>query len=716
MNENQTLDLNRIARLSGTDEGFFLLALHSFIEGLANSIKPNFTLYSSFNDVIDLLMEHLEKQNQLTSGVRKSLIRLAKQHQLTHNVRHRFDTVTQDDVAAALSNFREICRAFSLESPALAMIDEGLSLWKEGKPPVALAKELKHARSRLSKLETDWTQAQVGVMALGNLQRQLKEAESLIANQRSEMEQIRLTSDHRDEKNTELRSRLRKALTARDAILAEMDKYRSLEDYIGYLERFTTYTRTRSDYERSVMELTAEQEDAVSLVRAAGDYVIKGAAGTGKTLVLLHALERYLNPGKMGDVPIPGGRVVLLTYTNTLVKYSRYLAEVVGRNSTVPLVSTADAFILDVLRRIQPHAAIDFKAPGNFIKEYNTTSFLSDEELTIELEEVIWGNMLSRQEYIEKHILRKGMKQPLSSAQRMVVWDIQERLRSFLTAQHRYTKNLACDLIIKHIEATETQGIGVAERIFVDEAQDLSTAAVRALALLSNRGLVLAADDGQSIYRIGSQYLSAGLKVTGHVRILKTNFRNTKQIRDLAEELLAMGQSSPDSAGDEPRARQAYREGPEPELVQAASPERLMDALVHQVDFCCTRLGYAPENIGVIAPTNTNLEAIKNRLGHTGLAAANIKDEGFDFSKPGVVRLSTLYSAKGLEFPVVLLYVPISGLVSVCDEKTKLSMQRNLLYVALTRAMDQVVVFALEKPEEGIINELARLIQATHAE
>jgi hypothetical protein len=712
MNKTLIDELNRLVRLSGTDEGFFILAIHSFIEGLANSIRPDFTLYAGFNDVIDLLMGWLEARQRLSLSARRALVRMAKQHQLTHDVRHRFGRATQDDVATAIGNFREICLAFSLSSPALDIMDEGLTLWNEGKPPVALARELKQARLQLSELEAGWAQVQEKVEGYAILQQKLALAEALVLDQGREVERVQATADQRAEKNDELRSRLREATSARDAIRKELEKHQALRDYLGYLERFTTYTRTRTDYERSVMKLTPEQEEAAVMVREAGDYVLKGAAGTGKTLVLLHALERHLQPGQ-GSLELGfKEKIVLLTFTNTLAKYSRYLADIVGRSNAVPLVSTADSFILEALRKIESGAWIDFKAPGNLVRDYNSTSFLTDEELAVEVEDVIWGNLISRQEYLDKHILRKGMRQPLSSAQRELVWAIQERLREALAGERRYTKNLACQRIARHIESQAQPVVSRVDRIFVDEAQDLSTATIRVLGLLSLKGLVLAADDGQSIYKIGAQYLRAGLKVAGHVRILKTNFRNTRQIRDLAEDFLALGRGSATTAEEGPRAHAAYREGPLPELVQAASQDKLMDAVAKQVAFCCDRLGYDPENIGVLAPTNAAIEQIRQRLKRLGYDSASIKDDGFEFTKPGVVRLSTLYSSKGLEFPVVLVYVPVLGVISVCDERHLEAMQRNLLYVALTRAMDQVILFTLDQPTEKPLAELAGLVQA----
>lgn len=150
MNKSPIDELNRLARLSGTDEGFFILVIHSFMEGLANSIRPDFTLYAGFNDVIDILMSWLETGQLMRMSARKALVRMTKQHLLANNVRHRFDGATQDDVATTIGNFRGICLAFFLASPALDVIDEGLSFWKEGKPPVALAKELKQARMQLA--------------------------------------------------------------------------------------------------------------------------------------------------------------------------------------------------------------------------------------------------------------------------------------------------------------------------------------------------------------------------------------------------------------------------------------------------------------------------------------------------------------------------------------------------------------------------------------
>ncbi len=47
--------------------------------------------------------------------------------------------------------------------------------------------------------------------------------------------------------------------------------------------------------------------------------------------------------------------------------------------------------------------------------------FLSVEELRIELEDLLLGTDLSREEYVDRRVLRRGMRQPLSGAQREVI-------------------------------------------------------------------------------------------------------------------------------------------------------------------------------------------------------------------------------------------------------------------------------------------------------
>ena len=77
-------------------------------------------------------------------------------------------------------------------------------------------------------------------------------------------------------------------------MLSHLQKFDDLEKYLRYLGRLSLYTRTRMDYEQTISQLTPEQEQAVSDVKLKKDYLIKGGAGTGKSLVLIECLRRAI--------------------------------------------------------------------------------------------------------------------------------------------------------------------------------------------------------------------------------------------------------------------------------------------------------------------------------------------------------------------------------------------------------------------------------------
>ena len=71
-----------------------------------------------------------------------------------------------------------------------------------------------------------------------------------------------------------------------------------------------------------------------------------------------------------------------------------------------------------------------------------------------------------------------------------------------------------------------------------------------------------------------------------------------------------------------------------------------------------------------------------------------MKAGDFEFSRREVARLSTLHSSKGLDFPVVLMYLPEMPPVKEIDPPYQDRLYRNLQYVAMTRGMDVVGIVA----------------------
>lgn len=72
------------------------------------------------------------------------------------------------------------------------------------------------------------------------------------------------------------------------------------------------------------------------------------------------------------------------------------------------------------------------------------------------------------------------------------------------------------------------------------------------------------------------------------------------------------------------------------------------------------------------------------------------KESDFDFAKPGIIRLATPQSCKGLDFPVVLFYLDhCVPFFDDFDEEVADKMNRNMIYTAITRSIEMLHVFML---------------------
>jgi superfamily I DNA/RNA helicase len=104
-------------------------------------------------------------------------------------------------------------------------------------------------------------------------------------------------------------------------------------------------------------------------------------------------------------------------------------------------------------------------------------------------------------------------------------------------------------------------------------------------------------------------------------------------------------------------------------------------------------LGYDPEAVGILCSRTAHLPMLAARLSALGLASAVVRGDGFSFTDRGVIRLSTLHSSKGLDFPVVLMYLPELPPAREIDPAYQERLWRNLVYVAMTRGMDVLEIF-----------------------
>lgn len=694
--------LNRIVSLNGTDEGFFVLALHAFIEAYADAFSQDIQVCGKFYEKLNLLYCHLGWQNKKP----KLLGLLCREHGVTNEVRHKFSKLSQEEALGAARNFLEFCNDVSLYDARLEVLREGLILWDEKKTPIERMQEMVKLRNKVRMYEKEHDTLYQAAAQSNTSQEEMRDLQTqlLKARQQNEVLQKR----HESKKNKS--DRLRKELHESKQIMKELsEKIQQLEisrAYRMYVQRYTAYTRTRGEYERSIIRMTPEQTRAAERIRETGDYLIRGPAGTGKTLVLLHALDQQLSLHDASLGFSDHERLVLLTYTNSLVRFNAYLSQILRKRTVEPSIETVDAFFIHILKHIDSSYTVDYRIISELLSEVEV-SFFSDKELVSEIEDGIYGRNLDMQTYVFEPGGRTGLKGTLSRKQKEQVWEIAEHLRSQMLKMKQFSKNLSRLVLLEALSENSelAQKLSV-RRLFVDEVQDLSPIETKLLGMLSAAGVVLAGDEQQAIYQAGFSFRKMGVNIIGRSILLSGNYRNTRQISMLAEIYRNISGIAPKSGNP-----YAFREGPSPELWQEPDEEALMEALKQRIQFFIDILEYDQENIAVLMPQNASVKQTAARLESYGYQTHDIRQSDFDFHDTPGIRVSTFHSAKGVEFPVVMLYIPKLPISTRISRETAEKACRNLVYMAMTRAMENLQVYLLCEPDQQAVSEIADAFQ-----
>lgn len=238
--------------------------------------------------------------------------------------------------------------------------------------------------------------------------------------------------------------------------------------------------------------------------------------------------------------------------------------------------------------------------------------------------------------------------------------------------------------------------------LLVDEAHDFEDAwlrmAVRLVNPASNSLLVLY-DDAQSIYqkkRRKFNFASVGIEARGRTSILKMNYRNTAEVLALAVHcaqslLQGAGESRDEDEIPLVQPASAGRRGTLPVLLQARDAHEEAELIAERIEaarVAGTRLG----DMAVLCRAKYLMRPIEQALARRRLPVQSMNAQAFrrfDWRQPSV-RLLTMHSAKGLEFPLVF----VAGLQALPMRDETLEDAARLLYVAMTRATHELVLAA----------------------
>jgi len=443
----------------------------------------------------------------------------------------------------------------------------------------------------------------------------------------------------------------------------------------------------------------------------AGPARVSGSAGTGKTIVALHRAAHLARTN-------PDARVLLTTFTDPLANALQIRLKKLVSNEP-RLAERIDVYSLDAigLRLSKAHLGPAKLASTEFVsgllKEAATAVIghkFSQPFLLTEWEQVVDAWQLQSWETY-RDVARLGRKTRLPEAQRAVLWSIFERVIAGLSSKGVITRASLFTALADEIARSKNSPF---EFAVIDEAQDLTIAHLRFLAVLGAHrpdGLFFAGDLGQRIFQQPFSWKALGVDVRGRSRTLRVNYRTSHQIRMQADRLLGPEMTDVDGNSEMRDDTVSVYNGPVPKILKLGSEQEETKAvggwLAERV-----KEGIQPEEIGVFVRSAAELD----RAADAAKAAAipfKILDEHVQ-TRAGHLALGTMHLAKGLEFRAVVVMacddevIPSQARIQTVGDAADLQdvydTERQLLYVACTRARDHLLVTSVVPASEFLID------------
>ena len=382
---------------------------------------------------------------------------------------------------------------------------------------------------------------------------------------------------------------------------------------------------------------------------AAGFRLIRGAAGSGKTTAALLRL-RQLCASRISrknrlelDDPV---RVLVLTFNRTLKGYiTRLVTEQVAASNDLDLtIETFAAWASNIIGRrqiIEHRPLIRELLPRIGVAE-------ADLEYFVDEVEYIMGRFSPGKRKIYIEALRAGRGRAPTVTKKMRADLLTKVLGPY---EERKSKSGDTDWydIAPEAAASTSEGYDV---VVVDECQDLSANQLRAILahLKEDHVTTFIIDAVQRIYPQSFQWRDVGIEMRPQmVFSLTRNHRNTREIARFVSSLVR--DLPPEQDGVLPDEEACQRTGPRPKVVAGVYRA--------QLDYMLDRVRpflEADQTVALLQPKGGGwFRFAREFLRQREVAFCELTRNPEWPTGPEQVALSTIHSAKGLEFDHVLL-------------------------------------------------------------
>lgn len=442
-----------------------------------------------------------------------------------------------------------------------------------------------------------------------------------------------------------------------------------------------------------------------------GPARVSGSAGTGKTIVALHRAVHLVRHN-------PETRVLLTTFSDTLANALRQKLH--------RLISTEPR--LAERLEVQSMNTVGLRLYG---KQYGRPQMVSRDQLKQWIKEYSakltgwkfstafvlseWDDLVdawqlhSWEQY--RDVKRLGRKTRLSETQRQMLWSVFDGILTTMNTQGLVS---IATVFSRLTEAVRGRANPVFDHVVVDEAQDVSVSQLRFLASVAGdrpNGLFFAGDLGQRIFQTPFSWKSVGVDVRGRSRNLIINYRTSHQIRMQADRLLGPEVTDVDGNVENRKGTVSVFNGPPPNVVGYKNEDSEISGVAKWIKSRIDE-GVLPQELALFVRSNAQIDRARSACKQAGVAFS-VLDEKVT-ADPTTISISAMHLAKGLEFRAVAVMacddevVPLQERIESVTDSNDLeevyNTERHLLYVACTRARDQLLVSGVE-PKSEFLND-----------
>ncbi|MGH6876677.1 MAG: UvrD-helicase domain-containing protein, partial [Rhizomicrobium sp.] len=439
-----------------------------------------------------------------------------------------------------------------------------------------------------------------------------------------------------------------------------------------------------------------------------GPARVAGSAGTGKTVVALHRAARLATDS-------PQARVLLTTFSRPLaLMLERKLELLTGEASSgAPRIAVAafhgiaeELYQLTYGRKPPIASAELIRSILQKAADANAATDFALRFLVSEWNNVVDAWQLDSEEAYA-NVPRLGRKNRLGAKQRARLWPVFRTTREDPAKKGISTwPQVLGELIVRYAATVEKPFT----HIVVDEAQDLGVAELRFLAAIAPKGadaLFFAGDLGQRIFQQPFSWLALGVDMRGRSQTLNVNYRTSHQIRQAADRLLPQALRDVDGLEERRAGTVSAFNGPEPFVTRHANVQEESTAVGAWIGKAIED-GFAPSEIGVFVRDHEQLDRARAAVNAAGQKPFILSERNEDAGER--ISVGTMLLAKGLEFKAAAVMacdddvLPLQARVEAVADEVELDdvyeTERQLLYVACTRARDRLLVTGVAPASE----------------